>query len=181
MLLVVAASITADVPGEPQEPATAGAKTTSQDEARASATPDASAQAKPSAAASSSAAKRKIPCKTPENASICYWTHGRLSYYSVNFTWLLWKIATHRLLKICDEPTYLSMQSTGDCAAPEFPSDLERIYDTDWRRWKRGGGHGDYFPPDVFGDFEICPLERERKGERQYACIESAKITFVQK
>lgn len=100
---------------------------------------------------------------------------------SANFTWLLWKIGTHRLLKICDEPTYLSMQGTGDCADPEFPANLERIYDADRRRWKRAGGHGDYFAPDVVGDFEICPLEPERKGQRQYACVESAKITFVQK
>ena len=34
---------------------------------------------------------------------------------------------------------------------------------------------------NVFGDFEICPLEPERKGERQYACVESTKITFVPK
>jgi len=111
MLLVMTALITANVPGEPQAPATAGANATSQDEARASATPDASAQAKPSAAASSSAAKRKIPCKTPENASICYWTTAA-PYYSVNFTWLLWKNRTHRLLKICDEPTFYQ------CKAP---------------------------------------------------------------
>src|SRR5712691_6889773 len=169
MLLVMTALIAVNAPGERQAPATAGADTAAKD------------QAGPSEKTSSSASARKIPCKTPENAALCYWTHGRLSYYSVNFTWLLWKIGTHRLLKICDEPTYVSMQSTGDCAAPEFPSDLERIYDTDWRRWKRGGGHGDYFPPDVIGDFEICPLEPERKDERQYACIESAKITFVQK
>src|SRR5713226_10635014 len=170
MLMAVAALFTANVARQSQAPATGGAAETGTQE-----------PAKPSATASPKGSKRKIPCKTPQNASLCYWAHGRLSYYSVNFTWLLWKIGTHRLLKICDEPTYVSMQSTGDCAAPEFPADLGRIYDTDWRRWKRGGGHGDYFPPDVFGDFEICPLEPERKGERQFACIESAKITFVQK
>src|SRR6266849_5261384 len=168
MLLVMTAFIAANVPSEPQAPATAGASTASQD------------QAKPSAKASPSASARKIPCKTPENAPLCYWTHGRLSYYSVNFTWLLWKIGTQRLLEICDEPTYLSMQGTRDCADPEFPANVERVYDADRRRWKRAGGHGEYSPPDVFGDFEICPLEPERKGERQYACVESAKITFVQ-
>ncbi len=169
MVLALAASFAANVAGGPQAPATAGTSKASRD------------QGKPAATTSSSAGHRKIPCKTAENASLCYWTHGRLSYYSVNFTWLLWKIRDNRLLKICDEPTYQSMQSTGDCADPEFPANLEEIYDADRRRWKRGGGHGDYLPPDVFGDFEICPLEPERKGERQYACIESAKMTFVQK
>ncbi len=138
-------------------------------------------QPKSSATASANPSRRKIACKTPQNASLCYWTHGRLSFYSFNFTWLLWKIGTHRLLKICDEPTYLSRQSTGDCGDPEFPANLQGIYATDQRRWKRDGGHGEYSPPDVFGDFEICPLEPEKKGERQYACVESTKITFVQK
>ena len=26
------------------------------------------------------APKRTIPCKTPENAASCYWTHGRLEF-----------------------------------------------------------------------------------------------------
>jgi hypothetical protein len=73
------------------------------------------------------------------------------------------------------------MQGTDDCADPEFPADLQRICDADRHRWEREAGRGDYFPPHVFGDFEICPLEPERQGERQYACIESAKVTFVQK
>jgi hypothetical protein len=33
------------------------------------------AQALPQAAP-----KRKIPCKTTENAAFCYWTHGRLNF-----------------------------------------------------------------------------------------------------
>ncbi len=168
MLLALVALFPAGVARQPEAPSPGGAGRVVRD------------QAKPSAATSARAG-RKIPCKTPENASLCYWAHGRLSFYSVNFTWLLWKIGTHRLLKICDEPTYLSMQGTGDCADPDFPPNLERIYDADRHQWKRGGGHGDYYPPDVFGDFAICPLEPEREGERQYACVESAKITFVQK
>lgn len=174
LLLAAGAGLTASSPGEPQASATNNLRAASQDGARQSSTTSAGM-------GGAGASKRKVPCKTPENASLCYWTHGRLSYYSANFTWLLWKIGTHRLLKICDEPTFRSMQSTGDCGEPEFPAKLQSIYAADRRHWKRGGGHGDYFPPDVFADFEICPLEPERKGERQYVCIESAKITLVQK
>ena len=165
----LAASLAGNVSTEPQAPQAGRPGTASQDQLRSSPTD------------SARSSKRKIPCKTPENAALFYWAHGRLSYYSVNFTWLLWKIGTHRLLKICDEPTYLSMQSTADCGDPEFPANLEHVYDVDRRHWKRTGGHGEYCPPDVFGDFEICPLEPERKGERQYACVESTKITFVPK
>jgi hypothetical protein len=31
----------------------------------------------------------------------------------------------------------------------------------------------------VFGDFEVCPLEPEREGAMQAACIESAKNLVV--
>jgi hypothetical protein len=60
------------------------------------------------------AATRKIPCKMPENASMCYWTRGRVTL---------------------------------------------------------GAGTG---------DFEVCPLEPERPGWMQAACIESAKNIFIQ-
>ncbi len=169
MLLAMTALFTASAVKQSRAPAMGIAGPATQDQPISSAT------------ASANPSRRKIACKTPQNASLCYWTHGRLSFYSFNFTWLLWKIGTHRLLKICDEPTYLSRQSTGDCGDPEFPANLQGIYATDQRRWKRDGGHGEYSPPDVFGDFEICPLEPEKKGERQYACVESTKITFVQK
>jgi hypothetical protein len=175
LVLLAVAVFTANSLGEPQASVTKPSGTPSQEVTRQS------SRTARDAGKPATTGTRKIPCKTPENASLCYWTHGRLSYLSVNFTWLLWKIGTHRLLKICDEPTFRSMQSTGDCLDPEFPANLERIYETDRRQWKLGGGHGDYFPPDVFADFEICPLEPEKAGERQYACVESAKITFVQK
>lgn len=167
MLLAMTALLTASVAKQPQAPATGIAGPVSQDQPKNSATPSATAR------------RRKIPCKTLENASLCYWTHGRLWYQSWNFTWLLWKIGTHHLFKICDEPVFLSMESTGDCWDPEFPANLKSTYAVDRRRWERSGGQGEYYPPEVFGDFEICPLEPERAGWRQYACIESAKITYV--
>jgi hypothetical protein len=168
ILLALTALIAAELSGKPQGTSTPAESRTSQ------------GQVKPAENAAANGG-RTIPCKTPENVSSCYRARGRLSYQSVNFTWLLWKIGTHRLLKICDDPTFKAMQSTGDCDDPEYPANLRRIYDSDRRRWKRAGGHGDYYPPDVFGDFEICPLEPERRGVRQYACIESAEISFVQK
>jgi hypothetical protein len=47
---------------------------------------------------------RKIPCKTPENAASCYWTHGRLAVYDGNPSWRLWKIGTKRILGIHSGP-----------------------------------------------------------------------------
>jgi hypothetical protein len=34
---------------------------------------------------------------------------------------------------------------------------------------------------DVFGDFEVCPLEPEKPGSMQMACIESAKKLITTK
>ena len=37
-------------------------------------------------------------------------------------------------------------------------------------------------PPtnSIFADFEVCPLEPERKGEMQAVCIESARKSLVE-
>lgn len=44
--------------------------------------------------------KRTIPCKTPHNASSCYWTHGRIGFYNGTPAIRLWKVGTNRLLGI---------------------------------------------------------------------------------
>ena len=119
-------------------------------------------------AAPQEAAKRKIPCKTPENASMCYWTRGRLHIYNGTPSYRLWKIGTTRLLGIYSGPSVW----TGDPAIrdnedPELPASLQKVYRSPFEQ--------------VFADFEVCPLEPERPGFMQAACIESAKNIFVQK
>ena len=34
---------------------------------------------------------------------------------------------------------------------------------------------------DIYGDFEVCPLSREKPGEMQFVCIESASNLVVKK
>jgi len=46
------------------------------------------------------APKRRIPCKTPENAALCYWTRGRLQEYEGTPAYRLWEIGTHHVLGI---------------------------------------------------------------------------------
>jgi hypothetical protein len=103
----------------------------------------------------SSAEKRSIACKTPANASSCYWTHGRLSVYNGAVNWRLWKIGTHNLL--------------GIYSGPELPANLEATFQPD------------PFGIEVYADFEVCPLERHIEGHMQAACIESAKHIVVEK
>ncbi len=174
LLIAVAAAFTANRPGEPQASATRNAGTASQGAAKQS------SAASRAASKPATTSKRKIPCKTPENASLCYWTHGRLSRYDVTLDWLIWKIGTHRLVKIYNGPSHFPPRIDADIYDPEFPANLKRVYDADYLRWKRSQEDLPYFAPNTFADFEICPLEPEKKGWMQAVCIESAKNIFVQ-
>jgi hypothetical protein len=110
--------------------------------------------------------KRAIPCKTPENAQTCYWTHGRLRAGNGTPSFRLWKIGTDRILGIYSGPS-VDRENSPDNEGPEFPANL-------MRKFKPGKNQ-------VFADFEVCPLERERPGEMQAACVESAKNIVVEK
>jgi hypothetical protein len=109
--------------------------------------------------------KRSIPCKTPANAASCYWTHGRLRMGNGTPAPRLWKIGTSRLLGIYSGP---SVDRFGlDNEAPEFPPNVERNLDS--------------YNNVIFADFEVCPLEPEKPGSMQAACIEDAKNLLVEK
>jgi hypothetical protein len=104
--------------------------------------------------------ERKVPCKTPENAAVCYWAHGRLSAYNGTPTFRLWKIGSHRILGIYSGPDAEKLDEL-DNEHPQFPSSVSRVLKP--------------FSNQIFADFEICPLEPEVAGSMQAACIESAK------
>lgn len=122
--------------------------------------------------------KRKIPCKTPEIAASCYWTRGRLSIYNGNPPWRMWKVGTHRILAIFSGPSTFPPRNDQDSFNPELPPNLERAYKAEEPRKSR---LKEPFPDPAFADFEVCPLEPERKGEMQAVCIESVKNIFLQK
>jgi hypothetical protein len=168
LLLAVVTAFTANPPGEPQASATKNSGTVSQD------------QASSSAKTSPGASKRKIPCKTPENASLCYWTHGRLSVYNGNPSLRIWRIGTRRILGVFNGPSHFPPRTIADDESPDLPVNLERAYEADHRRWKKSGVRYYEFPV-IFADFEVCPLEPEEKDEMQAVCVESAKNIFLQK
>jgi hypothetical protein len=124
--------------------------------------------------------KRQIPCKTPENAASCYWVHGRLSLYNGNPSLRLWRVGTKRILGVYSGPHSESYDPL-DNEHPELPADLERAYDGEYKRRLALKDPDAGLPEPVFGDFEVCPLEPEHKGEMQAVCIESAKNIFIQK
>lgn len=114
------------------------------------------------------APKRKISCKTSENAASCYWTRGRLQEYEGTPAYRLWKIGTHHLFGIYSgRSAWRGNRLAPDNEDPEFPPSVRTLI--------RSGS------VQVFGDFEICPLEPERPGFMQAACIESANNLFMHK
>lgn len=111
--------------------------------------------------------KRKIPCKTTENAASCYWTRGRLSVYNGNPSLRVWKIGTKHLFGIYSGPSTFPPRTSENSEGPELPANLENLDDD---TLSNGGV--------IFADFEICPLRPERPGQMQPACIESARKIF---
>ena len=85
-----------------------------------------------------------------------------------NPSYRLWKIGTHRILGIYSGP---SVDRNGlDNEGPELPSNVER------KLWVTKDPNSQN---DLFGDFEVCPLEPEKPGVMQAACIESAKNIVI--
>ena len=126
------------------------------------------------------AAKRKIPCKTPEIASSCYWARGRLSFYQGNPAFRIWKVGTKRILGVYSGPNSERYDPL-DNEHPEFPTSLGSVYEAEYKRRVKKSAPLVEWPDPVFAEFEICPLEPQRKGEMQSVCIESVKNVFVQR
>ena len=112
--------------------------------------------------------KRKIPCKTPENAASCYWTRGRLGVYNGNPSFRVWRIGTTRIVGIHSGPD-AQRRDPEDGEHPQLPLDIVKLVD------QLVDGHR------IFADFEICPFAPQHRGEMQFGCIESAKNFILQK
>ena len=110
--------------------------------------------------------RRKIPCKTPENASDCYWTHGRITIGNGTPAYRLWKIGTKRILGIYSGPSTYHDPLSLDNEYPDFPPNVEKIWSPRVYR-------------PLYGDFEVCPLAPERAGFMRPVCVESAKKLFM--
>ena len=127
--------------------------------------------------------QRKISCKTPEIAASCYWTRGRLTFYNINVSYRMWKVGTKRILIVYSGPsTYPPSGAAAlDATNPEFPPNLERVYETEYKHRLAVKDSIPEWPDPVFANFEVCPLEPEHRGEMQAVCVESAKSVFVQR
>jgi hypothetical protein len=111
---------------------------------------------------------RKIPCKTEAIAPSCYWTHGQLRYGNGTPALRLWKTGTNRLLGIFSGPSInIRGDDNGDNEHPELPANITK-------RLVLG-------KTAIWADFQVCPLEAQKPGVMQPACVESAKNVFIEK
>ena len=98
------------------------------------------------------AAGERPPCRhDPRVASSCFTVHGRLTVGQGSPGVRIWPVGTKRLLGVEDEP-------------PNVPANVSArfsraVFDT---------------KDAIFGDFDICPLERERPGHMRLVCVAAA-------
>ena len=123
-------------------------------------------------AASQAVAKgnyRQEPCKNPEIAPSCLRIHGRLAAGNGTPSTRLWQIGTHHIFGIySNRYGFIHDSDTLDNEAPELHFALPKSM-PDQGGWT------------VYGDFEVCPLERPIEGRMQAACIASADHIVVPK
>lgn len=171
LVTLMAAAFTVNRAREPQAPSAGTTGATPQN------------QAKSDAKASPKSGGRKIPCKTPQNASLCYWTHGRLDFYTGYPPLRIWKIGTRRILAVYSGPSSFPARDTSRLYLPELPANLARIY-RDPLNWDEPEPLLDdsvYNARSIIADFEVCPLAPEKQRKVQPVCVEQALKVFVEK
>jgi hypothetical protein len=121
--------------------------------------------------------ERTIPCKTQANANMCYWTHGRLGFSNGTPALRLWKLGTKRILGIYSGPSTYNAAAedpdNGDNEGPQLPLNVVQAM------WSKNRAYN--LPDRIFADFEVCPLEPERDGAMQAACVQTAKNIVIEK
>ena len=112
---------------------------------------------------------RKEPCKTPDVASSCIQVHARLWAGNGTPSTRLWPISSHHIYGIYSNRYGLKHDEvTRDNEAPELHLTFPK-------------GVSDNGGWTVYGDFEVCPLERQTQGHMQAACIASATHLIASK
>lgn len=108
---------------------------------------------------SATAADDSFKCKTRKDlVGPCWTVHGRLRVGNGNPATRIWPIGTKRLLGVEDE---------------SFGNDEESAAPAEIRKYG--------FTAQIFADFIVCPLSKEKPGEMQIVCISGAKNIHVEK
>jgi hypothetical protein len=101
------------------------------------------------------AQEERVPCKdSPKVVGECFKIHGRIEE-SNGIPLRLWVIGTHRVL-----------------APDDVPPSVAELLDVGWKQGKP-------MSIRVFGDYEGCPLEKERAGWMRAVCVDNASHLFA--
>jgi len=95
-----------------------------------------------------------------EAAGKCFWVHGRLSIYNGTPSLRIWPIGSKRLLGLCEA-------LCGDTEdGPPLPANVKEVMPSgvSW---------------SIRGEFEVCPLTKDRVGHMRYVRLKSAKRMHV--
>jgi hypothetical protein len=105
-------------------------------------------------------AARLKPCRShPRLVGKCFMVHGRLSNYLGGPSTRLWRVGSHRMLGVSD--------IYGQAGYRIIPTYLEKLLEDG--------------QTEVWGDYLVCPLTREKSREMQMVCIDSGKHLFSRK
>ena len=89
-----------------------------------------------------------VTCQNdPDIVAACFTLHGRLSLWNGSPSLRIWRIGTGRILGVRTETT---------------PENVSALFGDD------------PFATNIYGDFDVCPFTKEKAGEMQMVCIESA-------
>jgi hypothetical protein len=104
------------------------------------------------------AAQHAEKCKgNPRVEGECFKFHGRLTLYAADLSLVIWRIGTGREFEVAGNP---------DSSGPWVPDSIEKRLD---------------LGVQIYGDFEVCPLTKEKPGIRQTVCVESGQHLIVKK
>lgn len=103
-----------------------------------------------------------VPC-AQSHAIIgrCFSVHGRMFFPNGNPPVRILRIGTKRILGILDG-------AKRDDTDAVLPNDLRGRLGPEWDKY------------EVTGDFDVCPLARERLGRMQFVCVKSVRHAVFQ-
>jgi hypothetical protein len=106
-------------------------------------------------------AEEGTPCaQSHSTVGRCFVVHGRLSFWNGSPGVTIWKIGSKRILGVLDGG---SLAETDQVIPPAL---FDRLRPSP-------------FGTDVFADFTVCPLTRERSGWMQMVCLKGARNVVI--
>ncbi len=107
-------------------------------------------------------ADEKSPCDKNPSPIVekCFKIRGRLSFFNGTPSFRIWVIGTHHRLHVTD---WWSRNEE------ELPSNVRELLPP----------RDHIYETEIYGNYEVCPLDKERKGWALPICIKSASNLYA--